>query len=1068
MYTLEDIELAYNKLKTYIYYDNAELLLRQKLVEFETDTKKDSDFHINWGISEPYSNKKDLLKNIFNVKEKTIESNLKIKFDRILDELNNFNEENQFIKYLYKSIDASFFPKKFKSNKNNIDENFITNKKTEEKYLLEKITAFIDVPIEIHLFSVMWIIKSGYKFDSELLDVCKGNRLLLNKEKTGVIKSSTLFKPYFSQYQQWRDESVSTAQDLLKNNKNALFINLDIKDYYHSTRIDLNLYFSNKDNDSVNIILKTVHQIYSNKLAKYQLPKDFSSELDEKSILPIGLLSSYVIANHYLNDFDKVMCKKYKPAYYGRYVDDILIVFSEPNDKEDTNSIYQDYKFDYDNYNKKIKEEFNFDIQYSDNSLTTVEKYLLQNLYPILKIIPENDSRIIKIDKYDSLYCQPDKTLMYYFYSEESDLVIDKLKQELNYRSSEFRDLPDDNENLGEFDKNAFYLNYTDSEGKIRTLKDYKENRYGLTVYLTNKILGAIKHKKNVSDDEIIKLLKVFKGQNCIEFYKIWEKIFTYLMVNDKPKEYVDFYFDCIEEILKIGKDESTFLKTKVKYISIIDSLMNYLDNAHELVLSLNPKFISKDKKIFKNFEYRTNAIEAEYLYSFFSEITRSNSPWALRYRKTNMMRHHYVSIPLLNYTKESYEGEINLINYNFKIENYTIDEYLIENSPRPLKFWECTISQLFTDLKEKSLQISAGNLKTNIADLSIDQENEDEMHFLDTAFERFKLGNIKHKLKDIFEDSIDSYKNKFFEFSSGDQDELISIKTNSNLKNKLSKPKVSVANTFVNDKNILDALRNRPNISNERYQDLVDFLKSTRKNNSDIVVFPEFFIPIEILSSLVRYSEKNESLLITGLEHITVNNIAFNFVVTIMPINIDGYKDATVVFRLKNHYAPHEEDVIIGNHCLIPQTQYSRYHIFNWKNIYFSVFYCFELANIAHRSLIKNKIDLLVAVEYNKDLNYFSNLVESVSRDLHCYVVQVNSSHYGDTRISQPTETYKKDIVKLKGGENNVTVIGTIEIDKLREFQRKKYNLTKDDKSFKVLPPDFDPLNVINRIKNK
>jgi hypothetical protein len=1061
MYTIEDIKLAYNKLRTYIYYDNTELLLRQKLVEFETDTKKDDDFII-WGISSPYNDSEDEFKNVFDTtRKKTIESNLEIKFNRILEELNNYNEQSRFITYLYDSIDASFFPKKIKANETELSENFISNKKTEDKYSLEKITAFINVPIEIHLFSVMWIIKNGYKFESELSDVCKGNRLLLNKDKTALIQNSSLFKPYFSQYQQWRDQSVSTAQELLKNNKNALFINLDIKDYYHSTRIDLDLYFSDANNDSVNSILRKVHHLYSLQLSKkYKLPKDFSKDLNNKSILPIGLLSSYVIANHYLNDLDNIICKKYKPAYYGRYVDDILIVFAEPKDEINIKSRYNDYKFEFDKYEQEIQDDLGVELGFKEKDLTIVEKYLLYNLCPLFKIVPaENNQRLIQIDKYHSLYCQPEKTLMYYFHADESDLVIDKLKQELNYKSSEFRDLPDDNENLGDFDKNAFYLNYTDSEGKIRTLKDYKENRYGLTVYLTNKILGAIKHKKNVDDDEISKLLKIFKGKNCIEFFKLWEKIFTFLMVNNKPKEYVDFYFHCINEIQKIGKQEKLFFNTKVSYNRVKDSLIEYLDSAHEIVLSLNPNFINEEKKILKNFEYKSNSVESTY---FYNEITRSKSPWALRYRKTNMMRHQYVSIPLLNYTKESYEGKINLINYNFNIEKYTIDRYLIRNSPRPVKFWECSISQLFTNLKNTSSEISIGNLKTNIADCNEDYSE----HFLDQAFERFRLVNLNHKSKDLFEDSIDPYKKNFFEYTLSE--DIISIKTNSNLKNKLAKPKISVANTFVNDQNIIDALRNKPNVSKNRYQDLVDFLKSTRKNNSDIVVFPEFFIPIEILSSLVRYSEKNESLLITGLEHITVNNIAFNFVVTIMPININGYKDATLVFRLKNHYAPVEEDIITGNHYLIPQPLNTRYHIFNWKNIYFSVFYCFELANIVHRSLIKNKIDLLVAVEYNKDVNYFSNLVESVSRDLHCYVVQVNSSHYGDTRISQPTETYRKDIVKLKGGENNVTIMGTIEIDKLREFQRKKYGLTKNDRTFKVLPPDFDPVDVNNRIKNK
>ena len=42
--------------------------------------------------------------------------------------------------------------------------------------------------------------------------------------------------------------------------------------------------------------------------------------------LPIGLCSSLVLANWYLHDFDVAVLKKIRPAYYGRYVDDILLV----------------------------------------------------------------------------------------------------------------------------------------------------------------------------------------------------------------------------------------------------------------------------------------------------------------------------------------------------------------------------------------------------------------------------------------------------------------------------------------------------------------------------------------------------------------------------------------------------------------------------------------------------------------------------------------------------------------------------------------------------------------------
>ncbi len=62
MYTLEEVKVAYYKLKNYAYYDNTGLFLREKLIEFETDTKKDdsNDF-----------------KDIFDTKQNTIEQNLK-------------------------------------------------------------------------------------------------------------------------------------------------------------------------------------------------------------------------------------------------------------------------------------------------------------------------------------------------------------------------------------------------------------------------------------------------------------------------------------------------------------------------------------------------------------------------------------------------------------------------------------------------------------------------------------------------------------------------------------------------------------------------------------------------------------------------------------------------------------------------------------------------------------------------------------------------------------------------------------------------------------------------------
>ena len=108
-----------------------------------------------------------------------------------------------------------------------------------------------------------------------------------------------------------------------------------------------------------------------------------------------------------------------------------------------------------------------------------------------------------------------------------------------------------------------------------------------------------------------------------------------------------------------------------------------------------------------------------------------------------------------------------------------------------------------------------------------------------------------------------------------------------------------------------------------------------------------------------------------------------------------------------------------------------------------------------------------MVACEYNKDINYFSNIVESSSRDIHCYFVQSNNAKYGDNRITQPSSTVDKDILKIKGGDNPTILVGKIDIKNLREFQLKGYELQKDIGTYKPTPPDFNKKLVMDRIKS-
>jgi len=1105
-FTVDDIKNAYNKLKTTIFYDSGDLLLREKLVEFETNSSKDdlifSDFKFTSRYAKLKTDDGDLRKPYY-ARKITLEDKFKI----ITTTLNNYHKDSNFFDELLNEITVTVYPKKFiQINSTNT---IISNKRIKKKYLLDKVTAFINAPIELHLIAVLWTINDGVIKDAELVEECVGNRLLLTKDKSKVVSGSALYKPYFSQYQKWRDDAVSTAQQILKNRKNTLFLNLDIKDYYYSARIPENYFRYNISKkeiaDNLNLIMENLHRIFTEKVLQLKIPFDFTNEVMKNGrintfIIPIGLQSSLVIANEYLKYFDKIILDRYKPAYYGRYVDDILIVLSEPNTIDDGSSASDEYYTSFKDYKEY---EINKGVNFKLEDLNEIELYILKNFYPLIKVVDSPfsreknfrnaENRIFKINGYSSLFCQSDKTLIYYFDKDESSVVIDKLKKEIEEKSSEFRDMPNDEDNLIEFEENAYHLSYDGTEDKIRTLKDYKEDRFGLSVYLSHKINLGLRKRERILDHEKDKILKFFKGENCLTFYKLWEKILTLFVVNDDPNAFTEFLFHCLEQIDNINvpeKNNENFLSKGVA-MQVHDTLTQYLFFAFEMSISLNLKFL-KNYDVNKDFEFQSNRISRKNFALLFAEFSFTN-PYDLngrkrrigfRIRKSNMIRHHYVSIPLLNYTEEGKNGNLNLIDKNLHIKKYKLNIDLLKNSPRPIKFWECCIASAFEEFQKfsnstiRKSEIYDTNILYDIIEeynKEVHDEERDEMissiayrkkDYLDVAFELYCTGNLNHKPSHELNQNL---KDQFYKLQNlgGSEDDFLLNKFTVNKENKLQNPKIAFANTDVLEENIVASIIDTPILSNERINKLSKILSNARKSEAELLIFPENFIPMRLISALGRFSTDNQLMTVSGVEHLTINKTSFNFVTSFLPQKVNGINDATVIFRLKNNYSPGEEHLINSHHFAIPKPKPSRYDIINFRNIYFSVCYCFELANISHREKLKAKIDLLVGVEWNKDTPYFSNIVDATSRDLHCFVAQVNTSKYGDTRLTQPKDTATKDLLKLKGGLNDTILVGQIEINKLRNFQRIRSSINSS-KEFKPLPPDFSLDEVLKRISNE
>jgi len=675
-YSYEEILEAYVKLKTYIYYDSTNLYMRKRLAVFETNLSDDNDFLNDFFGYDLFKEKYE--PNLEVDELSTYEYKLKI----FTQALNKYHEEPAYFEIFFKKIRPKFLPKKIKDRKK--ESKIISNQRTAKEYLIERSAVFIDAPIEIHLISILWILKQGVELDKKLFDGCFGNRLILNKEKDKVVMGSGLFKPYPKQYQKWRDDAVNIAREHLKKEENVLILNLDIRDFFYSVRIpkieiEKSPHSKRKEFTSINNLYKIfgkVHEIFTQQLSNHKTPYDFLKEVvdDDKKInqyiLPIGLLSSFVLANYHLSTFDDRIIKHSRPIYYGRYVDDILMVIANPVLPSDQiNDTIEELNFNFENYknwlaksethneNEKITED-------KYDNLSDLEQFVLINFNPIITLIDKpifllsgNESgpqeHVFKLNGFERLYCQSDKTLLYYFDKNESELVIDKLKRDLEEKSSEFRNY-NDSEGEEDFEESAYHLLYDGTEGKPRTLKDYKEDKFGLSVYLSKRIFNSLRRADKISENDAEKIVRFFQGCNTLNLYTLWERVFVFLLVNKKPKAYVHFYLNCCEAIkrIKLMKGGADIPRDEYQ-----NNVLEYLDCANELALSLHPKFLSEVKKVKRTYDFSFNALKNDLeLFKARYSPTDDKSFFIRRFRQSNLIRHHYVAQPLLTYTEIAYE----------------------------------------------------------------------------------------------------------------------------------------------------------------------------------------------------------------------------------------------------------------------------------------------------------------------------------------------------------------------------------------------------------------------------
>ena len=1014
MDTKELLKIAYKKLKSYVFFDKTQLPLRDKIVLFEKDNFEDKLNNLATDIDDG-----------------------KWGLDR---------EEGNTVSEILNNIGCHITPKKFADDEapegvySNLERNAVKVKECQ---------YYIDMDVLGHVLGVAWILNSGHALDDDGYDNSYGNRLKKSLMPKGEPTFSPyLFEPYFSQYETWRDNGLEQAKKLLSNNKNVIMMTLDFSRFFYSVDIDLETltkitesFIDDKKikNDYLDIFLtEFVYKV----IEKYsERVRGFDEGLvGNRKVLPIGFAPSGILANYCLKKFDDAIIKGWNPTYYGRYVDDVLII-----DKVEKNSpIYEKVS------NQKIDTRFalnyflvNCDAWRKQDSLCASNSQCgLFSENPKVNDGNGNEEEILDYEyeinedfldfRGSKITLQNTKAKLFYFDSSQSDILIRCFQKNLQNNISEFRYLPED-EPIFNFNDYTEIYNLKEKAGpnKLNGVEECEIDKFELSKFLGKylRISGLIDDNKESRFKNDI--TKIFTRKVTIENYAAWEKIFAILISNEYFKELQDFTLAILNAIGAIEYEKSDSIKQSIK-----SSLLKILISGLNRILSL--VWGKQMSDIIQNLEDKIQ----EFCHKEKIKLDREIGIEGIReYYCLSRMCDKYsmpISIDeLINGTKFSLKDDGDLINLTScssfinclaaSGKVYGIIDRHIDYVYYPYIFsvMDLTFANLIERLIDGSNKINCSSKKLyeGYCKLNFNNDNPriDESQFL----------YLEPK-----KDEIKSY----VKVGNGEFDKI----------------KVAVANTELDDKLLINLLINSVNRTYERYESMGKMVNEAIASEANILILPEAYLPIDWLPIFARTCAKNQMAAVVGIEHVVLKNCVYNITATILPYTEEGeYKYAYVHFHLKKHYAPKEKETINSTgRCFKAGSEYTLYC---WNDFWFPVYCCYELTSIYDRALFQSYADAVVAVEWNMDVNYYSNIVESLTRDLHCYCIQVNMSKYGDSRITQPTKTEKKDIIRVKGGKNSIILVDEINLKSFRDFQLMGNLLQNQTKEFKVTPPDFN-----------
>jgi hypothetical protein len=880
--------------------------------------------------------------------------------------------------------------------------------------LMEKLS------IEFHVFSAFWINKIGHKFEERLTSSVRGNRLRRKKDGEINILSLGSTVPYLHAYCKWRDGAFVAMENALEDEKSVVAITADVRSFYHKldVRFMLNDEFINGIGVELNDEEMDFHTLFINAL------HEWAEKTPLNRGLPVGLTASSVIANVALFELDLLFEREIVPLYYGRYVDDIILVME--NGANFTSSVEI-----WDWLIERMKGSLSWKGGHDKKELLYKQTYL-------------EDSEIIFAN---------DKNKTFLLSGSSGYSVLRSIRHEVQARTSEWRALPDLPGNSTQLESMLLTAIQRDgiSADSLRKADKVSVRRAGFAL----KLRDIEAYARALSPDEWQKqrhaFLTAFIRHVLVlpTFFDFFNYLSRILMLTVSCGDFIHLrrMLDAVERILAQLEGCDNCIKAqsenKVKKQNHDSSqiLVYFRENLKKIVresieCAFPLRVDSKSKKLWRDQFQNDHSL---YPTRSIKEIQAQHKRYMKRdlaYRPLKIL----LLPPALSGLSRSPIARKYLGNLNSRAVSDFLQDAILEG---------CRIVSRLVKVPGKEKTISGLLFPTRPLGIH-------DLYLLHTA--PFTQQGSTEIAKCLLALRGFNSEGHFPVYSGNKPGNPIEIPHGKNSQDII---RIAVTSWKTDMMSWTASISRHPEPDASRLGRLNHLLNSIIQCRKlpGYLILPELSIPANWFLAIAGKLQKKGISLICGIEYLHASRRSVhNQVWAALSHDALGFP-ATMIYRQdKQHPALHEEQELhrISGKTLRPQLKpWASPPLINHGGFQFAILVCSELTNVAYRSALRGKIDALFVPEWNQDTLSFNALVESAALDIHSYVIQCNDRKYGDSRIRAPyKDNWMRDIVRIKGGIEDYFVTGEIDIQSLRAFQSSHRS---PDKPYKPVPDGFE-----------